>query len=126
MNRVTGLTSCFVVAGALIAGCHNEDTSSKSEKMSMPTTMPAMNRPGTTAGPAAEPAMKDADMTHMLMADVPMYGEMPMGPEAKPMMMLKKDTKVMVMTPRGTYTQITTVGGQKGYVTTASLQPIGK
>ena len=74
--------------------------------------------------PAAA-AMTDKDMTHEVTVETPMFTAMPMAADAKPAMMLKAGEKVLVMVPRGKYAQVTTVGGTKGYVTTASLKPIG-
>ena len=122
MNTLTRTLASLVLAtgAATFAGlgCAKDEKPmpKKSEPMAMaPTTMPA----------AAGPALKESDMTHTVMADSPMYASMPMDASAKPMMMCKAGEKVVVMMPRGKYSQVTTMSGARGFIPTSSLKPIG-
>ncbi len=140
MRYLTGTVACLVMSGMAVVGCSKDEPMADKPAAAMksptakPTTRPMAARPAGTAttrpaaaaaaAPAAAPMMAETDMTHELTADAPVYGSMPTT-GMKPASMLKAGTKVLVMVPRGRYTHVTTVGGVKGYVTTASLKPIG-
>lgn len=122
MKALTHTLACLTIAacGVALSGCGKDEKPAmkKSEPMT-PTTMPAMK------ASAAVPALKEADMTHTVMADCPMFASMPMDASAKPMMTCKAGEKVVVMMPRGKYSQVSTMSGAKGFIPTSSLKPIG-
>jgi hypothetical protein len=135
MKTLTRSLACLVVAGgaAVVAlgGCgKDEKPMMKPKPVAMePATKPAMKEsvPTPVAAAPAAPAVKmdEKDMTHACMSDAPMFTDMPTGAAGKPAMMLKKGEKVVVMVPGRKYSQVTTIGGVKGYVPTASLKPLG-
>jgi hypothetical protein len=132
MRYLTGSIAASAVCGLTFVGCvKDEPAPAKPTTMisaSGATTKPAVTVSTTlpaAATAAAEPMMADKDMTHEVTAETPMFTTMPVAAGAEPAMTLKAGDKVLVMIPRGKYAQVTTIGGVKGYVTTASLKPIG-
>jgi uncharacterized protein involved in copper resistance len=119
MKTLTRTLACLLVAGGACGlagfGCAKEEKAAT--KKAEPTMTPATM--------AAAPAMKEADMTHTVMGDCPMFATMPMDASAKPMGACKAGEKVVVLMPRGKYSQVATMSGAKGFVPTQSLKPIG-
>jgi hypothetical protein len=73
----------------------------------------------TTTTPVPE-----KDLTHVLSQDEPYYATSPA--QGKPADgTLKAGTKVLVMMPRGSYSQVVTADGKRVYTSTAGLKPIG-
>lgn len=120
MKTFTRSVACMLVGSAamLTVGCAKDHKEVKTPAVKESTPMAA-------AKPAPVVMMKDADMTHTLMSDSPIFETKPMSGATKPMGMGKKGDKVMVMTPGPKYSLVTTQGGMKGYVVTAALKPLG-
>lgn len=123
--KMTNLAASAIVAGAFCAGCAKEekgDTSMKtSTPMASPTTMPTATATMTTP----TPAMTEKDMTHVVMTDEAFYAGSPAQGKA-PEGTLKAGTKVMLMMPRGSYSQVMTADGKGVYIRTSGLKPVGK
>jgi hypothetical protein len=135
MRLIKATTAFGLIVAATVGGC----SSSKSEPVATstnaaPTTQP-MASSGTTAmapvkatstpAPAvAAPALGDKDMTHVVAKDEAYFSTMPMAGK-KPDGMLKAGTKVVVMMPRGAYSQVMTADGKRVYTPTAALKPVG-
>src|SRR4051812_4810854 len=82
-----------------------------------------MNKmPAGMAKPTPEPAPAAADLTHVLTKDSPYYKSSPMAGKA-PDGTFKGGTKVLLLMPMGSYSQVQSETGVKGYVATDSLQP---
>ena len=129
-NLLNGSISAAVLVAATLTGCaKDEPATAKTTTVASATTKPAVTvsatMPAAVAAPAPAVAMTEKDMTHEVTAETPVFGSMPVAADATPAVMLKAGDKVLVVVPRGKYAQITTVGGVKGYVATASLKPIG-
>jgi hypothetical protein len=82
----------------------------------------AMKVPAGMAKPTPEPAPAAADLTHVLTKDSPYYKSSPMQGKA-PDGTFKSGTKVLLLMPMGSYSQVQAESGVKGYVPTDSLQP---
>ena len=79
--------------------------------------------PAGMSKPTPEPALKAADLTHIVTTDTPYYKSSPS--QGKPADgTFKSGTKVLLLMPMGSYSQVQTESGTKGYVTTESLKPI--
>jgi hypothetical protein len=127
-DLLNGSITAAVLCAATLTGCSKgEPAMAKPTTMASATTKPAVTVSTTLPAAAAAPAvaMTEKDMTHEVTAETPVFSSMPIAADATPAVMLKAGDKVLVMVPRGKHAQITTVDGTKGYVTTASLKPIG-
>ena len=128
-------TSTFValVIGAAVAGCKSdseEPMASKSgamtEKTAVTSSPPAPTTPpaDSASAPVAAPALTDKDMTHVVAKEEAYYTTMPAA--GKPASgKLKAGTKVVVLMPRGGYSQVMTADGKRVYTSTAALKPVG-
>lgn len=98
--------------------------------MTMPTTpsmtMPAMTMPAMTmpAMPAMPAVVPDKDMTHTLTKDQPYFTSEPSGPAAAPAGTLPAGSKVLLVIPGATYSQVTTSSGMSVYTMTDGLKSI--
>ena len=87
---------------------------------------PAVAIPATTAPAApAYPPPRPSTPTHVLTADEPYFSEPP-APGAKPAGTLKAGTKVLLVIPGATYSQVTTAEGMTVYTITDGLKPVGE
>jgi hypothetical protein len=78
-----------------------------------------------TAAPPAVTPIPDKDMTHVLASDEPYYAMSPA--QGKPADgTLKAGTKVLVVMPRGSHSQVMTADGKRVYTNTAGLKAVGK
>jgi hypothetical protein len=83
----------------------------------------AMKTPAGMEKPTPEPTPTAADLTHVLTADAPYYKSSPA--QGKPADgTLKSGTKLLLLMPAGSYSQVWAENGVKGYVSTASIQSI--
>jgi hypothetical protein len=83
----------------------------------------AMKTPAGMAKPAPEPALKASDLTHVVTTDTPYYKSSPA--QGRPADgTFKGGTKVLLLMPMGSYSQVQAESGAKGYVATESLKPI--
>jgi hypothetical protein len=149
MNVMKASAGVVLMAGLLSAGCQNDSSASaraskpmtspppaeSSVTMRMTKTPPAANTPAPprTAAPAPAPAptvaetttpVPEKDLTHVLSQDEPYYASSPA--QGRPADgTLKAGTKVLVMMPRGSYSQVVTADGKRVYTSTAGLKPIG-
>ena len=132
MKHVTTTTALtLTLAAAAVTGC-----ASKSESPSSDASPGTMTTTGTTDTPttmapttpapaaAAEAAIAEKDMTHVVSKDESYFGSMPAAGK-KPDGTLKAGTKVVVLMPRGGYSQVMTADGKRVYTTTAALKPVG-
>ena len=126
--KTTKLVAALFV-GVVCVGCAKDekkegDTATiktTTTTMSSPTTKPA---PTVTASAPAATPVADKDMTHVLTKDEPYYTTSPA--QAKPPDgTLKAGTKVVVLMPRGSYSQVMTGDGKRVYTSTAALKPVG-
>ena len=134
MEIAKASTVFALVIGAAVAGCKSdpseEPTAAKSETMtetvaSTPPPAPTAKPTATASTPAvAAPALADKDMTHVLAKDESYYTGMPAAGKA-PAGKLKAGTKVIVVMPRGSYSQVMTADGKSVYTSTAALKPVG-
>jgi hypothetical protein len=123
------------VGAAGLAGCMHASPDSPPP---VPTTMPMpetnMKTPGPTTmavpsaaaaaqPPAAAPAAKD--MTHSITKDQPYFTAMP-GAGVAPAGMLKAGSKVLVIVPDASFSQVVTDMGISAYTSTDGLKPLGK
>src|SRR5687768_14403449 len=130
MKIASKSTVFALVIGAAVAGCKSdssdEPTASKSGTVATTMTPPARTtKPAaTTSTPAvAAPALADKDMTHVLAKDESYYAGMSAAGKA-PAGKLKAGTKVIVVMPRGSYSQVMTADGKSVYTSTAALKPV--
>jgi hypothetical protein len=116
----------LAVAGMMSAGagCHSESPPG-AETKATPAIASPTTRPAVTATTPAAPAIPDKDLTHVLAADEPYYATPPAQGKAADGT-LKAGTKVLVVMPRGGYSQVMTPDGRRVYTSTAGLQPVGK
>ena len=134
MKLLKATTTFGIIMAAAAAGCKSS-TSEPSTTSSTPT--PTTKSPGpseTTMAPVttaskstpaiATPALADKDMTHVLAKDEAYFSTMPVAGRS-PDGTLKAGTKVVVMMPRGAYSQVITADGRRVYTTTAALKPVG-
>jgi hypothetical protein len=123
MNAAKYLVAALL--GAAICGCAKDektDTATTMKASPTPATQPAM----TVSTPSAAPAVTvpDKDMTHVLTKDEAYYATSP-AQARSPDGTLKAGTKVVLLMPRGSYSQVMTADGKRAYVSTASLKPVG-
>ena len=132
MKHITTTTTLALTlaAAAAVTGCasKSESPSSDASPGTMETTgtagTPSTMTPTTPAPAAAEAAIAEKDMTHVVSKDESYFGSMPMAGK-KPDGTLKAGTKVVVLMPRGGYSQVMTADGKRVYTTTAALKPVG-
>jgi hypothetical protein len=145
MKAIKASTGVVLLAGVLCAGCQKDSSAGASAKSSEPmakpqaaesSTMTTTKAPPPTstppiAAPAAAPVavatttpVPEKDLTHVLSKDEPYYASSPS--QGRPADgTLKAGTKVLVMMPRGSYSQVVTADGKRVYTSTAGLKPIG-
>ena len=134
--NMTKLAMTALLTGAICGGCAKDkgDTepatmkttpSTSTTPMASPTTRPAAGV-ATTSTPTAAAAtpVPEKDMTHVLTKDEAFYGASP-AQAKKPDGTLKAGTKVVVLMPRGSYSQVMTADGKRVYTSTAALKPVG-
>lgn len=126
-NRSAALA---LLLGAAVAGCQSDSgmNGDATEMTAAPTTSRSA---APTAKPSAavteavgDPAVTEKDMTHVLSTDAGYFNTMPTA-GARPAGALKSGTKVVVMMPRGPYSQVLTGDGKRVYVATAAIKPLG-
>jgi hypothetical protein len=144
MIKASAGVGVALLAGFLSAGCQNDSsatTKTTTATMSSPATRPTASMTPTTtmkkaSAPAPAPAVAPAvavtgmtpvpekDLTHVVSEDSPYYASSPA--QGKPADgTLKAGTKVLVMMPRGAFSQVVTADGKRVYTTTSGLKPIG-
>ena len=150
MEMTKAFAGVAVLAGLLSAGCQSDSSASAKatgpkttpapaeSSVTMTTTTkapPAAPPPTRTTTPAPAPAaapvvaatttpLPEKDLTHVLNQDEPYYASSPA--QGRPADgTLKAGTKVLVMMPRGSYSQVVTADGKRVYTSTAGLRPIG-
>ena len=142
MRIIQNISAAALLVGSLaVVGCHKSAESAP--EVPGPTTMMApetngnvsgVTGPTTMAVPSAKqtevvlpatapPAAKD--LTHMLTKDEPFYLNEP-GANPQPVGTLKAGTKVLVLIPGATFSQVITDKGISAYVPTDGLSPVGK
>lgn len=132
MKHMTTTTALAFTLAAAVTGCASKSESPSTD--ASPGTMETTGTTGTTTttitpttpAPAAatETAIAEKDMTHVVSKDESYFGSMPMAGK-KPDGTLKAGTKVVVLMPRGGYSQVMTADGKRVYMTTAALKPVG-
>ena len=131
--NMTKLAMTALLTGAICGGCAKDEkpadtatmkeTSAPSTPMASPATKPAATV--TTSTPAAAATtVPDKDMTHVLTKDEAYYTTSP-AQARKPDGTLKAGTKVVLLMPRGSYSQVMTADGKRVYTSTAGLKPVG-
>ena len=132
--KMTKLAATALLTGVTCVGCAKDEKKDPEPAMKMTTSTPAMASPATK--PAATATVKattpaapattvpDKDMTHVLTKDEPYYALSPAQAKA-PDGTLKAGTKVVVLMPRGSYSQVMTGDGKRVYTSTAALKPVG-
>lgn len=132
-SKHTGLAAIVMITGAALVGCHS--SSSGPTTMSVPETNMQSAGPTTMPVPSANqtevalpsttpPAAKD--LTHVLTKDEPLFINEPDSSSSKPVTTLKEGTKMLVVIPGATYSQVITDRGITGYTMTDGLKPLGK
>ena len=141
MKKMTKASTVLgLVVAATAIGCKSSESepastsasakTAKTEPMPMHTTTApesastAASPPPAAAATVATPALADKDMTHVLSKDEAYFTSTP-APGKAPDGTLKAGTKVVVMMPRGGYSQVMTADGKRVYTTTAALKPVG-
>jgi hypothetical protein len=144
MKMTKASAGVVLLAGFLSAGCQT-DSSTRTTKtsrsaMTSPATQPSSSiTTTTTKAPAPRPTppsptppaaataatpVPEKDLTHVVSEDSPYYASSPA--QGRPADgTLKAGTKVLVMMPRGSYSQVVTADGKRVYTTTSGLKPIG-
>ena len=132
--NMTKLAMAGLLTGAICGGgCAKDEksteivtvkeTTAPSTPTASPTTKPTTSvRTSTPA--AAATTVPDKDMTHVLTKDEAFYTTSP-AQARKPDGMLKAGTKVVLLMPRGSYSQVMTTDGKRVYTSTAALKPVG-
>jgi len=146
MKAIKASTGVALLAGVLCGGCQKDTSASASAKSSEPIAKPQAESsvtmttttkapPPTSTPPVAAAAaapvvvtattpVPEKDLTHVLSRDEPYYASSPA--QGRPADgTLKAGTKVLVMMPRGSYSQVVTADGKRVYTSTAGLKPIG-
>jgi hypothetical protein len=141
MKLIKATTAMGLVVAAAAVGCKSS-TSEPSTASAKSTPAPAAQPTAptettmapvktasapTAAAPTpaiAAPALAEKDMTHVLAKDEGYFSTTPTAGK-KPDGTLKAGTKVVVMMPRGPYSQVMTADGKRVYTTTAALKPVG-
>ena len=134
IKTTTALALSLAAAAALgsATGCasKSESPSSDAAPGATETTSAETTSAETTSTtmspttPAAEATIAEKDMTHVVSQDEPFFASMPTS--GKPASgTLKAGTKVVVLMPRGSYSQVMTADGKRVYTTTAALKPVG-
>jgi hypothetical protein len=132
--KMTKLAATALLTGVACVGCAKDEkkdpepamkTTTSTPTMASPTTKPAATATAKATTPAAPTmAVPDKDMTHVLTKDEPYYALSPAQAKA-PDGTLKAGTKVVVLMPRGSYSQVMTGDGKRVYTSTAALKPVG-
>ena len=137
MNTTKRYAALALAAGILSAGtgCQSDGRSTADTKSTAPmassdtasSTMKPVTPPAASATVAASPAaaVPEKDMTHVLAKDEAYYAGSP-AQGRPPEGTLKSGTKVVVLMPRGSYSQVMTADGKRVFTSTAGLKPIGK
>ena len=133
-NMMKTSAAVALLSGAVLAGCEsNKSETAKAlpSDMKAPATQPAVTtmtpaKSATPASPApAVTPVPEKDLTHVVSTDSPYYASSPA--QGRPADgTLKAGTKVLVMMPRGPYSQVVTADGRRVYTTTAGLKPVGQ
>ena len=133
--KMTKLAMTALLTVAIYGGCAKDKSEPESEPiattvpkspLASPTTKPTTPAAATPSTPAAAAAtVPDKDMTHVLTQDEAFYATSP-AQAKKPDGTLKSGTKVVLLMPRGSYAQVMTADGKRGYTSTAGLSPVGK
>jgi hypothetical protein len=79
--------------------------------------------PAGMAKPSPEPVPAAADLTHVVTKDSPYFASSPTQKRA-PDGTFKAGTKVLLLMPMGSYSQVQAENGVKGYVATEGLQSL--
>ena len=134
--KIASTSTVFaLMIGAAVAGCKSDSsdeptaatsgTMTETAATTTPPPAPTTKPTATASTPAvATPALADKDMTHVLAKDESYYAGMPAAGKA-PAGKLKAGTKVIVVMPRGSYSQVMTADGKSVYTSTAALKPVG-
>jgi PAB1-binding protein PBP1 len=131
MNVMKTSAALVLMSGLVSAGCKSNTSETAKvppAPMKSPATQPVAMTPTAKPTPTM-PAMAttpvpEKDLTHVLSKDEPYYASSPA--QGKPADgTLKAGTKVLVMMPRGSYSQVVTADGKKVYTSTSGLKPVG-
>jgi hypothetical protein len=139
MHKMTKASAgAVLLAGVFSAGCQTDSSATTTTRtgapMSAPATQPSSSSMTTTSTMTKAPApaapvtattpVPEKDLTHVVSEDSPYYASSPA--QGRPADgTLKAGTRVLVMMPRGAYSQVVTADGKRVYTTTSGLKPIG-
>lgn len=127
MDRLNASAVVVLLALGAGFGCKSESSEPTSSKSMSPAATPTAASPTTmpSAAPmATTAAVPEKDMTHVLTGDQPYYATSP-AQGRPPEGTLKAGTKVVLVMPRGSYSQVMTADGKRVYTSTAALKPVG-
>ena len=124
MNRIRVTFAATLLSTAVLGGlggCSDSEPITPSQSTKEGT---GLNKtPAGMEKPMPEPTPVAADLTHVLTKDSPYYKATPA--QAKPADgTLKSGTKLLLLTPSGSYSQVWAENGVKAYVATDNLKPI--
>ena len=130
--KMTKLAATALLMGVACVGCAKDEKKDPEPAMKTTTSTPAMASPATkptatvkaTTPAAPTTTVPDKEMTHVLTKDEPYYVLSPAQAKA-PDGTLKAGTRVIVLMPRGSYSQVMTGDGKRVYTSTAALKPVG-
>lgn len=132
--NMTNFAAVAVLTGVVCGGCAKSGKEAESSTMkptgtmTSPATQPlsaaTTSTPTTSTPTASATAVPDKDMTHVLTKEEAYYTTSP-AQARKPDGTLKAGTKVVVLMPRGSYSQVMTADGKRIYTSTAALKPVG-
>jgi hypothetical protein len=124
--NMTKLATAALLTGVLCGGCAKDEksTDTPTTKQSTPSTPLASPTTKPSATPSAATTVPEKDMTHVLTKDEAFYATSP-AQAKRPDGTLKAGTKVVVLMPRGSYSQVMTADGKRVYTSTAGLKPVG-
>ena len=122
MKNLTTLCTTALLTGIVCTGCAKDSKSDDTPAKTTQTTAAPTTKPAAAASATA--AVPDKDMTHVLTKDEPFYATSP-AQARQPDGTLKAGTKVVVLMPRGSYSQVMTADGKRVYTSTAALKPVG-
>jgi len=126
MKLIKAMTASGMIVAAAAVGCKSStsEPSTQPAAASETSTMASVEANAAPAPAVATPALAEKDMTHVLAKDEAYFSSMPMAGK-KPDGTLKAGTKVVVMMPRGPYSQVMTADGKRVYTPTSALKPVG-
>ena len=131
-------TAALILGGIVTVGCHKSGETAPDSPGPTTMTVPETNGPAVGPSTMPVPSAKQTevvlpattppaakDLTHALTKDEPFYLNEP-GASPQPVGILKAGSKVLVLIPGATYSQVITDKGVSAYVPTDGLSPLGK